>query len=139
MISIFSNYLDPLFGENNEQEFLKPSEVHDQLRIAYNQGAKGILNNVRIISVGNDDDDYDIICESFSNPEFRKWINWVNKKITLEMGKEDYRTIDVRLRIAVNMFNKLSLPKKISYKVYFNLIDNIKWEMSAINTEDLPF
>lgn len=138
MISIFSNYLDPLKG-TNAQEFLKPSDVYNQLRIAYNQGAKGILDNIRIISVGNDDDDYDIICESFHNPEFRKWINWVNRKITLELGKEDYRTIDVRIRIATGMFNKLNLPKKIAFKVHFNLTDNLKREMSAINTEDLPF
>lgn len=138
MISIFSNYLDPLKGES-VQVFEKPSDTYAQLRNAYNQGVTGILDNIRIISVGNDDDDYDIICESFANPEFRNWIRWVNKKIALELGKEDYRTIDVRLRIATGMFNKLCLPKKIAFKVHFNLTDNIKREMSAIHTEDLPF
>lgn len=138
MISIFSNYLDPLKGES-VQIFEKPSDTYTQLRNAYNQGVTGILDNIRIISVGNDDDDYDIICESFANSEFRDWIRWVNRKITLELGKEDYRTIDVRIRIATGMFNKLNLPKKIAFKVHFNLTDNIKREMSAINTEDLPF
>lgn len=139
MISIFSNYLAPLYGESEQ----KPSKVYAQMRIAYNQGARGILNNVRMISVGNDDDDYDIICESFGNEDFKRWIQWVNKKITLVIGIEDYRTIDVRIRIATNMLNKIvwNYPefKKLAYKIHFNLITNIRREMSAINTEDLPF
>jgi len=142
MYSIFSNYLDPLYGDS-EQVLLKPSKVYDRLRIAYNQGVEGILDNTRIISVGNDDDDYDIICESFRNEDFKVWIKWVNKKITLELGKLDYRAIDVRLRIATNMLNKIvwNYPcfKKIAFKVHFNLIDNVKREISAIYTEDLPF
>jgi hypothetical protein len=141
MVSIFSNYLSPLNGECAQE--LKPSKVYTQLRIAYNQGVTGILNSTRIISVGNDDDDYDIICESFRNEDFKTWIQWVNKKITLELGNVDYRTIDVRLRIAVNMLNTITWNyprfKKIAFKVHLNLIDNVRREMSAINTEDLPF
>ena len=140
MISIFSNYLTPIYGEDLNR---KPSVIHNLMRIAYNQGATGMLNNTRIISVGNDDDDYDIICESFRNEDFKEWIQWVNKKITIELGNLDYRAIDVRIRIATNMLNKImwNYPafKKIAFKVHFNLIDNVKREMAAINTEDLPF
>lgn len=140
MLSIFSNYLTPIYGEDLNR---KPSEVYERLRNIYNQGGVGILNNTRMVSVGNDDDDYDIICESFRNEDFKAWIRWVNKKITLELGKLDYRAIDVRLSIATNKLNKITWNyprfKKIAFKVHFNLTDNVKREMSAINTEDLPF
>ena len=136
MISIFSNYLAPIIGVSEEQ---KSSEIYNQLRIAYNQGVKGILDNTRIISVGDEDLDYKITCEKFNNPAFLDWINWVNKKIVLSIGKEDYRTIDVRVRIAANMLDKIYTQKKFSTMLHGNLIYNVRREMSAINTEDLPF
>lgn len=136
MISIFSNYLSPILGESKEQ---KASEIYNQLRIAYNQGVKGILDNTRIISVGDEDLDYKITCEKFKNPAFLNWINWVNKKIVLSIGNEDYRTIDVRVRIAANMLDKIYTQKKFSTMLHGNLIYNVRREMSGINTEDLPF
>lgn len=143
MYSIFLNYLNPLKGKFDVQEFEKPSDTYTQLRNIYNQGVTGIINSTRIISVGNDDDDYDVINESFGNNTFKQWINWVNKRIVLFIGIEDYRTIDVRLRIATNMLNNMVRDKEISrdlaIKIHSNLITNVKREMSAINTEDLPF
>ena len=136
MFSIFSNYLIPLYGEQVQE--LKPSDIYNRLRIAYNQGAKGILDNARIISVGNDDDDYDIINISY-NPEVKQWLNWVNKKITLELGKESYLTIDVRQRIAINMLDKINMSNKLKFDIRYNLIKNLRRELGVINTEDLPF
>jgi hypothetical protein len=143
MISIFSNYLDPVREKFALQKSNKPSIIYNQLRIAYNQGAKGIIDSIRMISVGNDDDDYDIFLESTRNEDFKHWINWVNTKITLTLGIDDYRATDVRIRIATNMLNKLvyddKLSRKIALKVHFNLIDNLRNERSAISIEDLPF
>ena len=140
MLSIFSNYLTPIYGEDLNS---KPSEVYEMLRYTYSLGGVGILNNTRMVSVGNDDDDYDIICESFRNEDFKAWIQWVNKKITLELGKLDYRAIDVRIRIFTSTLNKLVddwyVPDDIAKKIHHNLTSNIRQEMSEINTEDLPF
>lgn len=141
MYSIFSDYLSPL-GDCVED--IKPSEVYDRLRIAYNQGAKGILDNTRLIASRNDDEiDYDIIYEVWRNKPLHDVVTWINKKILLQLGKESYQTIDVRIRIATGMLNKLVteklINKKCSRDIHENLIKNLRWEMSAINTEDLPF
>ena len=144
MISIFSNYLTPL-GVQNYGEEIKPSEIYRRMRIAYNQGAEGVLENTRIISSHSDDDsdDCDILYETWRNSALHMWLVWLNRKITLQLGLVDYRTIGVRLRIATGMLNKQmhdgTLSKKMNILIHNNLVRNVQQEISAINTEDLPF
>lgn len=139
MNSIFSNYLAPLGSDYCNES--KPSKVYDQLRIAYNQGAKGILDNTRMVTFSDDDDE--IIYEIWRNSQLHYIITWINKKITLALGQESYQTIDVRIRIAISMLNKIieegCISKKIGDLIYDRLVTNVRREMSAINTEDLPF
>lgn len=141
MYSVFSNYLTPL-GVNCDEA--KPSEVYNQLRIAYNQGATGIIDNTRVFaSVRNDEVDYEIVYEIWDNEYLRDLLRWVNKKIILNLGLADYRTIGVRMRIAIGILNKLvseeKVTSKIGYKIHDNFVTTINDEFSAINTEDLPF
>ena len=139
MNSIFSNYLTPL-GVNTED--MKPSDVYNQLRIAYNQGAKGILLNTRMFCLESDKDD-EILYEIWRNEHLRNIITWINKKITLVLGIADYRAIGVRMRIATGMLNKLvaegELSKEFCIRIHDNFVKSINSEISAINTEDLPF
>lgn len=140
MFSIFSDYLEPLGVKNCKET--KPSEVYNQLRIAYNQGAKGIVENARILSLGTADES-DILYEIWRNPRLHDILVWINKKIILELGQLDYRAIDVRIRIATNMLNKLEnegyISKNFNIDVHDRFIMNVERERSAINTEDLPF
>lgn len=139
MISIFLNYLDPL-GVSTED--MKPSEVYNQLRIAYNQGVEGILLNTRMFCLESDKDD-DILYEIWRNDSLKNIISWINKKITLSLGISDYRTIGVRMRIATGMLNKLvaegNLSKDLCIRIHDNFVKTINGEIAAINTEDLPF
>lgn len=144
MHSVFSNYLEPLYPEAKDlYGEMKPSEIYDQLRIAYNQGAKGILESTRLISSTSEDENYQIIEAVWSNEELHKIVKWINQKITLIIGIADYRTIDVRMRIAVNMMDKLVdsgiISSKLNLIVFGNLISNVRQELSLIGTEDLPF
>lgn len=144
MISIFSDYLDPLKVHNYYCEELKPSEVYDQLRNTYNQGVKGIIESTRIISSGTADEcDYDIVYEVWRNSRLHDILVWINTKITLELGKLDYRAIGVRVRIATNMLNKLVnegfLSRDLNIRIHYMLVTNVRREISAINVEDLPF
>lgn len=139
MVSVFSNYLDPVLGSDYDKEQAKPSKIYSQLRIAYNQGVTGVLDTIRMFVPYSEQDEGEIQYEVWKNSDFHKWINWVNKKITLQLDIEDFRTIDVRLRIATGMLNKLDLPKKLSIKVHRQLVTNVRRELSLINTEDLPF
>ena len=141
MYSVFSNYLEPLGVTICEET--KPSEVYNQLRIAYNQGVKGILESTRLVTSGREDEDYEIINAVWSNEDLHKIIQWINQKITLIIGIADYRTIDVRIRIATNMMDKLvdngSLSSTLSVVMFGNLISNVRQELGIISTEDLPF
>lgn len=140
MISVYSHYLDPL-GINCAN--MKPSEVYDSLRIAYNQGVTGLLENTRIFAMNDGEVDYDVIYEIWRNTYLKDLLRWVNKKIVLQLGISDYRTIGVRMRIATGMLNKLVYEDKISIKIgaciHNNFVTTVNGELSAINTEDLPF
>lgn len=141
MYSVFSNYLEPLGVTICEET--KPSEIYNQLRIAYNQGVKGILESTRLVTSGREDENYEIINAIWSNEDLHKIIRWINRNITLIIGIADYRTIDVRMRIATNMMDKLvdngSLSSTLSVVMFGNLISNVRQELGIINTEDLPF
>ena len=140
MNSIFSDYLTPLGVKTDD---MKPSEVYNQLRIAYNQGAKGILQNTRLFMSYDNDKDDELLYEIWRNDKLHSIVTWINKKITLVIGIADYRTIGVRMRIATGLLNKLvaegDLSKNISIRIHDNFVKTINGEMSAINTEDLPF
>jgi len=140
MCSIFSKYLLPL-GVNDADA--KPSVVYDHLRIAYNQGARGILDNANVFALEDGEINCDVLYEIWRNKGLHDVLTWVNKKITLRLGIADYRTIGVRMRIATGMLNKLvsegRLSRKMNITIHNNFITVINGELSAINTEDLPF
>lgn len=140
MCSIFSQYLTPL-GVNDENE--KPSVVYSHLRIAYNQGVKGILNNTKVFTLNDDEVDCDVLYEIWKSKELQDLLRWVNKKIVLNLDISDYRTIGVRMRIATGMLNKLEkeglISKKLSIRIHNNFVTTINGELRGINTEDLPF
>ena len=140
MISVYSHYLTPL-GVNCAD--MKPSKVHDCLRNAYNQGVEGIVENTTVFAMNEDKVDYDVIYEVWRNKQLHDLLVWVNKKIILPIGIADYRTIGVRMRIATGMLNKLVIEEVVTPKlaaiIHNNFITIINGEISAINTEDLPF
>lgn len=142
MISVFSNYLEPL-----QEACLicltddsKPSEIYDQLRIAYNQGSIGVANTTRLIApITDDEDNYDIIEEVWRNKELQSWLQWVNQKITLCIGVESYQTLGVRLRIATTKLDKIDLPFQIGAKIHYYLCNNTWNEHRLVVNENLPF
>ena len=140
MISVFSDYLSPL-GECDVNE--KPSRTISRLRIAYNQGVEGILENCRAFALNDGEIDDEILYEIWRNKELHDILAWVNKKIILVLDIADYRTIGVRMRITCGMLNKLThegkLSARLNTKIHFNFVTTVNGELSAIHTEDLPF
>lgn len=148
MISVYSHYLDPLYGETDA--FEKPSTTIRRLRNAYNQGVEGILHNAKVFALNDGEIDDEILYEVWRNEYLRNILMWVNKKLVIQLDimlggrtRKDYRTIGVIMRIATGMLNKLvkedKLSKKLSMKIHHNFVTTINGEISAINTEDLPF
>lgn len=140
MCSIFSKYLTPI-GVDDENQ--KPSVIYDHLRIAYNQGVKGIVENTKVFSLCDNEVDDEILYEIWRNDDLHNILVWVNKKIVLLLGLADYRTIGVRMRIATGLLNKLvydgRLSAKLNSRIHRNFVTTINGELSEINTEDLPF
>ena len=83
------------------------------------------------------------IYELITNKALIHTLNWINKNILLSIHKDCYKTIDVKLRIAVGMINKLVKEKKLK-REYGTLagnilIDNVREVRRAIINEELPF
>ena len=145
MQSVFTNYLSPYYEEGllPEVDQNKPSEIYEQLRIAYNQGAEAILNTLRMFVPRNEDEDFYEVYYAVQNPLAKYWLRWVNRKITLQIGVENYQTLGVRLRIATSMLNGLVskgiIPVRTAAMMHINLCENVWSENNLVVNEDLPF
>ena len=144
MYHVFSNYLKPLLEakvvELTEQS--KPSEVLNQLRIAYNQGVFGIENCTRLF-VPNPEEDDELFEYIHQNIELMKVVRWTNKNITLRINKISYKTLGVHLRIICSMLVKLKEHGEIRNDVFIalhsNLTKNALELHYEISVEELPF
>lgn len=142
MISVFSNYLEPLHeaGLICLTDDPKSSEIYNQMRIAYNQGVEGIIDTTRMIApISDDEDNYDVIDEVWSNKELQDWLRWVNKNITLQLGVANYKTLGVLLRNATSRLDKMDLPFRIGCKIHYYLCNNTWNEHHNLINQDLPF
>ena len=145
MYSIFSNYLKPLSEARIVLEVpKKPSEVYNQLRIAYNQGVKGIINCERIIALDQEGEvDYDLIYKVWQNRKLIDLLQWINKNIVLGLGIDSHQTRGVKIRIATSMLNNLVyqniIDANFANRIHDRLVFNSEREAFQIATEELPF
>ena len=87
----------------------------------------------------DDEDNYDIIDEVWSNKELQDWLRWVNKNITLQLGVANYKTLGVLLRNATSRLDKMDLPFRIGCKIHYYLCNNTWNEHHNLINQDLPF
>jgi len=148
--SVLSNYLNPYIDEGllSDVNKEKPSEIYDRMSIAYNQGSEGVKNTTRFfIPLYEDQDpdefDYDLLYVVWSNQKLQDIITWFNSKIIPEMSSLSYRTVDVRMRIAISKIFKLveegELDKRDAIKLHMNLAETMRNEVFCLVNEDLPF
>lgn len=75
--------------------------------------------------------------------DLRSTLNWINKNIVLQLPQYIYypntKTLNVVLRIATGMINKLDLPNEIKQEIHMNMINNIEREIRFLDLENLPF
>lgn len=144
MVNVFFNYLRPLIDANviTLTEQCKPSEVFSQLRIAYNQGVKGIEYCTRMF-VSNPEEDEEVFEYIHQNYELMRVVRWANRNITANLATLSYKTLGVHLRIICSMLIKLKEQNKISDEMYFKLHSSLtKNALQAhyeISVESLPF
>lgn len=146
MISVFSPFVNGLLKPKNVvlTEKLKAGEVYDQLRNIYNQGAKVIEDSTILVVPSNEDEDRSAIIYAICiNADLRETVRWINRRITLCIGKETYVTLEIRRRIAMNMLYKLVQEGKadadIVCKMHSYLYENLQNEVNLVLDDDLPF
>ena len=150
MCTVFSNYLMPYIekGLLPEVDQTKPSDVYNQLSIAYNQGSEGVKHTSRlcVLSCNQEDEDfdYDLLYEIWRNNWLQEYvIDWLNKKIFEEKATFNGPRCLVLQRIALSRLNKLvdegHLDKDYAIKLGLNLIDNLENERNVCINENLPF
>lgn len=68
-------------------------------------------------------------------------LRWINRKILFPLPHLDYRTVDVRIRIATGMLNKLEgiIPKDVLIAYHMRLTTRVREIRRELWTEDLPF
>lgn len=64
---------------------------------------------------------------------------WILENILCELGRANYLTIGVLLRIATSKLNKLDLTKEEKLLIHTNMTRNIWNEFYRIENEELPF
>lgn len=144
MFNVFSNYLEPLKEAKLIilEERCKPSDVYNQLRNAYNQGVTGIEYCVRLF-VPNPEEDEELVEYIHSNRELMRIVRWTNRNILLKLGRINYDTIGVHLRIICSMLTKLkehnNLPEEIYFKLHSSLTKNVSIAHQEVIYEELPF
>lgn len=148
--SIFSNYLVSLLNQSGTLSNAKLSNIHDfynQLRIAYNQGAKVLLDMLCIILPFTENGDYDSDFLDYedlyflihNNKSLNDWLHYVNRVITFKFGELSAETLYVRVRIATNMLDKVEIPANVKWKICYNLRENVWNETRLLTDESLPF
>lgn len=85
----------------------------------------------------------DIAYEYCINPHLRKCIQWINDNILYKLDSDSYVTLDVKVRIAVCMIDKLVeqelLHKSYSIEAGCNLYENVRAVKNILLNLDLPF
>lgn len=64
---------------------------------------------------------------------------WILSNILCELGRANYLTIGVLLRIATSKLNKLDLTEEEKLLIHTNMTRNIWNEFYRIENEELPF
>ena len=150
MISLFSNYLQPFIDEGLLQDLdqSKPSNVYELLRIAYSQGASGVIHTTKFFvpyydGQDPDDYDYDLLYYIYSNKYLQDLIEWFNSKIIPEFAKMSYQTISVRIRILTSKLNTLVeqgyVDKEMAIRIHLNVTETLREENVLLINEELPF
>ena len=150
MFSLFSNYLNPYIDEGLLQDLdqSKPSNVYELLRIAYNQGASGVIHTTKFFVPyydGQDPDnyDYDLLYYIYSNKYLQELIEWFNSKIIPEFATMSYQTISVRIRILTSKLNTLVekgyVDKEMAIRIHLNVTETLREENVLLVNEELPF
>lgn len=150
MFSVFSHFLDPLVegGLLQDVDQSKPSNVYEQLSIAYNQGSPGVIHTTRFFvpyydGMDPDEYDYDLLYEIWRNKDLQKIVEYFNRKIIPDFTITSYQTKAVRLRITTSKIFKLveqgKLSKEFAIRLHLNLSDTLQDEHIQMINEDLPF
>lgn len=117
-------------------------EKYNVVNDIYSKGNKWIIQNLIKAFEPIEKDTYfeqnKLHHKCIYDKEVLNLINWVNVNIVIKLGKIDFTTLNVLLRIATGMLNKIKiLTHEEKIILHSNMIKNIKEEYFL--TQELPF
>lgn len=121
-----------------------PAEKYEYVRFMYLNGHKYVIqNNISVFApfpgkhkVGDITDLEKLV---IYNPELSNLNKWIMSRIVINLGRLDYRTRGVLVRIATGMLNKIDIPKRYAVILHTNMCDNIESESTNCVLSELPF
>ena len=145
-MNVFSTYLKKRWTDKKQMLVFAFSEM--QKTYVENKDFANILilNDHHILiddSINDTFNDKLYTYELITNKALIRTLNWINKNILLSIHKDHYKSIDVKLRIAVGMINKLVKENKLKkeYGILAGniLISNVREVHRTLIIEELPF
>lgn len=121
-----------------------PAEKYEYVRFMYLNGHKYVIqNNISVFApfpgkhkVGDITDLEKLV---IYNPGLSHLNKWIMSRIVINLGRLDYRTRGVLVRIATGMLNKIDIPKRYAVILHANMCDNIESESTNCVLSELPF
>ena len=133
MFSVFSNKLIRSGVLTKDFANKKPSEIMK----AYANSGNVLFDYALFTGIFKDEPLYIL------RPKAIPFLNWVNKNILCCITKDDSITVNVKLRIATGMLNKLEeqqiIPRDVCIVYHMRMVETVKSIHSEIMLEDLPF
>lgn len=145
MYSVFSKYLIARHMlilqakyrcKQKEEDF----DVESALT-TFNKDCPGVFTESLILAnqVMREEISYKIATTS----KLRNVLHWVNKNIVMKAHSDSPYTLDVRVRIATSMLNKLVeegvISKDMNLVIHQNMVSNVSDMKWSLQVDDLPF
>lgn len=153
MYSIFSQFLIDCWNrEHPKQRTDVPAEIIKMLHKEFDENSPLCITTTPFVLWCNTISTLDYIAEDASkelwtNKELLKILRWIEKNIILKIECDKISTIHVKIRIAVDMLNKLqfngTISKDLNLFYFHNVVSNcldLYFDVFGSNTNnELPF
>jgi hypothetical protein len=122
-----------------EEEFARLTNAYRNVRRHLLYTSTVVVVNSNILEI-DEEKMYEII---LGNREIQDIIYWINKNILTQLDTLESKTLEVRLRIATSMLNKViqnyGMNSLIGIIIHDNFVKNLKELYYDLNMDQLPF
>lgn len=150
MYSVFSQILCNHFAHHSKGMENLPDDLHGKI-LFLREHAPYTIREILFCHVITTLDyiakEYNTWFLPYNDSDLSRLTTWICKNIVYELPLMNYKTMNVKIRIAVDMLNKIeqkgTISKELSLFYYDNIVTNVRslWEeiVFSHNSNELPF